>query len=268
MAIGPFVIALPRLFLLLGLAAAGLTAYLMGRRAGGSPEKPLWWTLLVGLVAARLGFVLTHLGDYRAQPWEALYFWQDGYLPLLGAMAAILAAGLFALRGHYPPQRLFPPLLMGLFVWGGLSYLNDALTQATEKPLPDLVLEDLAGRPVNLADFQGKPVVVNLWASWCPPCRREMPVLSAAQRAEPGVEFLFVNQAEGPATIRQYLSAERLRLENILLDLGGRLPRDFNAPGLPTTLFFNADGRLVDTHLGELSRAGLGDYLRKLKETE
>lgn len=268
MAFGPFVIALPRLFLLLGVAAAWLIAYVMERRGGSGLEKPLWWSLLIGLLAARLGFVLTHLGDYRAQPWEALYLWQGGYVPLLGAAAAILVAGLFVLRRHCSPQRLFPPLLAGLFVWGGLSYLNDALTAATDKPLPDLVLEDLSGRPVNVADFRGKPVVVNLWATWCPPCRREMPILADAQRAEPGVAFLFVNQAEGPETIRRYLSAESLQLDNILLDLGGRIPRDFNAPGLPTTLFFNADGRLVDSHLGELSRAGLGDYLRKLKRTD
>lgn len=268
MALGPFVIALPRLFLLLGLAAAWFVAYGVERRSGGSLEKPLWWSLVVGLLVARLGFVLTHLSDYRAQPWEALYFWQGGFMPLLGAMAAILTAGLFVLRGRYRPQRLFPPLLAGLFVWGGLSYVSDALTKATDKPLPDLLVEDLSGQPVNLADFQGKPVVVNLWATWCPPCRREMPVLEAAQQAEPGVEFVFLNQAEAPATIRQYLASEQLQLRNVLLDLGSRMSRDFNAPGLPTTLFFNADGRLVDSHLGEVSRAGLSNYLSKLKQTD
>src|SRR5690606_42067945 len=82
MALGPFVIALPRLFLLLGLAAAWFVAYGVERRSGGSLEKPLWWSLVVGLPAARLGFVLTHLSDYRAQPWEALYFWQGGFMPL------------------------------------------------------------------------------------------------------------------------------------------------------------------------------------------
>lgn len=268
MALGPVVIALPRLFLLLGLAAALLTAHLLESRGGPSLERPLWWSLLGGLLAARLVYVLTHLPDFQAQPWQALFIWQDGYVPLAGVAAAVVVAAWFAYRRSYRPQRLFAPLLIALAVWGGLSFVHDALRRATDMPLPDLAVEDLQGVPITLESFRGQPVVLNLWASWCAPCRREMPTLAAAQQSHPTVHFLFVNQAEGPATVRQYLSIERLQLRNVLLDLHGRVGDHFSAPGLPTTLFFNTDGKLVHTHLGELSNARLGDYLRALERRQ
>lgn len=265
MALGPFVISLPRLFLLLGLAAAVITAYGVERRTGVSVRKPLWWSLLIGLLAARLGYMLTHLAAFEARPWEALYLWQGGYSAMLGVLAAVAVVVLAsASRNGYPPRRLFAPLLVGVTVWGGLGWVNDALTQGTDYPLPELTVESLDGEPVSLASFRGQPVVLNLWASWCPPCRREMPVLEAAQQKRPDVEFLFVNQGEGLPAVSQYLWIEELRLRNVLLDPGGRVGRHFNAPGLPTTLFFDAEGELVDTHLGALTGATLGDYLSEL----
>lgn len=268
MSLGPFVISLPRLFLLLGLAAAVLSAYWLERRGDKSLDAPLWWSLLAGLIAARAGYVLTHLADYQAQPWQALYLWQDGYRPLLGVLATAVTASWFVWRRDYQLSRVFTPLAVGLLIWGGLGWVSQALTHAIERPLPTLAVEDLSGKPVSLASFQGQPVVLNLWASWCPPCRREMPVLAAAQEAKPGVRFLFINQGESAQRVRQYLSMEQLQLTDVLLDRGGDVARELSAAGLPTTLFFNAQGRPVDTHIGELSRARLGDYLRKLTAEE
>lgn len=268
MALGPVVISLPRLFLLLAVAAVFLTAHGWERRLGKSLEKPLWLSLLAGLIAARLVYVLTHLSDFQAEPWLALFFWQDGYTPLGGIFAAALVAAWFAWRGGYAPKPVFMPLLIGLAVWGGTHWVHHALRQATDKQLPDMVVTDLQEQPLALDSFRGQPVVLNLWASWCPPCRREMPTLQTAQQTVPDVHFLFVNQGEGPITIRQYLSVEQLQLSNVLLDLGGGVGRHFHSPGLPTTLFFNADGQLVDTHVGELSRARLGDYLRTIRTQE
>ena len=113
----------------------------------------------------------------------------------------------------------------------------------------------------------GKPMVVNLWATWCPPCRREMPVLAAAQKQETGVSFVFVNQGEAGAgaTAQRYLSIEKIELTNVLLDQGARLGREVGSGSLPTTLFYDANGRLVDTHLGQLSAASLASKLSKLR---
>ena len=148
-------------------------------------------------------------------------------------------------------------------MWGVLF----GALRMTEKPmLPALALTTLVGASTNLAALaDGKPMVVNLWASWCPPCRREMPVLAAAQQRETGVRFVFVNQGEEGATAQRYLSAGRLDLANVLLDPGAALGREVGSGALPTTLFYDANGRLIDTHLGELSAASLASKLNSLR---
>lgn len=263
MALGPFAIALPRLFFMLGVLAAMLAAHLWERRGGSPIDKPLWLSVLAGLIAAKLGYALGHWPDYRAEPLTALYLWQPGYSPLAGLLvAAALLAG-FILRRRYPAKGLLTPVIAGLSVWAGLSWVTLSLQQATDQPLPDLVLADLNGRPVSLAEYRGQPVVLNLWASWCPPCRREMPVLAEAQQNYPHVHFVFANQGEDTATVRRFLSTQTLELRNVLSDPGGQAGRHFRAPGLPTTLFFDADGQLRASHMGELTRAVLGDQLRR-----
>lgn len=132
--------------------------------------------------------------------------------------------------------------------------------------LPALTLERLEGGSVHLASSEGKPVVVNLWATWCPPCRRELPMLARAARTNPSVRFYFVDQGEAPATVRGYL-AERpdLDIEGVLLDPGSVLSDRFGAAGLPVTLFFDARGNHVLTHRGEVTEVDLLNYLTDLK---
>jgi thiol-disulfide isomerase/thioredoxin len=114
---------------------------------------------------------------------------------------------------------------------------------------------------VQLADYQGGPLVINLWATWCPPCRREMPVLESAQRMRPDVTFLFVNQAESMQSVSIFLITQGLTLDNVLFDASGRLGQAVGSMALPTTLFYTADGRLINSHLGELSQASLARAL-------
>lgn len=99
--------------------------------------------------------------------------------------------------------------------------------------------------------------MINLWATWCPPCRREMPVLERAQHQRPDVTFLFVNQAESMQSVSTFLATQGLTLDNVLFDASGRLGQAVGSMALPTTLFYRADGRLINSHLGELSQASL-----------
>ena len=92
-----------------------------------------------------------------------------------------------------------------------------------------------------------------------------MPVLAAAQKQETRVNFIYVNQGEDAATAQQYMSQGQLNLANVLLDSGAEFGRAVGSAGLPTTLFYDASGRLVDTHLGELSAASLASKLARLR---
>lgn len=167
---------------------------------------------------------------------------------------------------HQPSSRgaLGWSLLGGLLV-GGLGLLIAArLDASTHRALPALVLHDLEGRAVALHQFDGKPLVVNLWATWCPPCRREMPVLVNAQRRHADVRFMFVDAGESAGAVRRFLKAAGLQPENVLLDDTQQLAQAFDVRVFPTTLFFDAQGILRSTHVGALSPATLAAELRHI----
>jgi thiol-disulfide isomerase/thioredoxin len=135
--------------------------------------------------------------------------------------------------------------------------------------LPAVSLHPLdGGAPVALRQVApGRPLVVNLWASWCGPCRAEMPVLAEAQRRSDGVAFAFVNQGEVAAAVHAYLQQERLALRGVLLDPTSSLGRAVGSHGLPTTLFYDAEGRLAHAHFGVLNGAALAGRLQELQAT-
>jgi thiol-disulfide isomerase/thioredoxin len=132
--------------------------------------------------------------------------------------------------------------------------------------MPDLAVVDLAsGRTVTLAEAAaGRPAVVNLWATWCAPCRAEMPVLVDAQRRHEGVAVLLVNQGEPAARVRDFLAREGLAPRQVLRDEDARLGPAVRSGGLPTTLFYDASGRLVDAHMGAITAGALEARLRAL----
>ena len=116
--------------------------------------------------------------------------------------------------------------------------------------------------PIRLDAFIGKPTVVNLWATWCGPCVREMPVLHQAQLDHPAVNFVFVNQGEQPERVGAWLKHRSLPLRNVLIDGKGEAGSAFDQRALPTSLFFDARGQWVATRIGELSRATLTEKLQ------
>jgi hypothetical protein len=92
-----------------------------------------------------------------------------------------------------------------------------------------------------------------------------MPVLQQAQAGHPEIHFVFVNVREPRERVQGWLQARQLPLRNVLLDQSGEVAAQFGAPGLPTTLFFDAGGGLVGTRVGELSAATLQERLRALR---
>ena len=130
---------------------------------------------------------------------------------------------------------------------------SGALPQQVAIPLPDLQLVGLDERPVSLGSYKGRPIVLNLWATWCPPCRREMPVLEQAQQAFPDIALVLINQGETAQQAKAFLKSEDLTLTDVLLDGDSEAMRAMRTGGLPTTFFFDKEGRMVDLHLGEIT---------------
>lgn len=262
--IGPVVLPLSLLFMFAALAAATYAGKWAGRKSGVETEPVLWQALIVGLVVARLAFVVQFSTSYLASPFSVLDIRDGGWRPLAG----FGAAWLFALARQFARPALRKPLLLamlaGTAIWGG-GLLALSVPRG-EQSVPSLALVNLQGATVDLAEFKGKPMVVNLWATWCPPCVREMPVLHQAQANNPAVNFVFINQGESAQRVGGWLDARKLSLRNVLLDGKGQALDALNQRGLPTTLFFDAKGRLVSARTGELSEATLAEQLRLLAE--
>ncbi len=262
--VGPWPVTAVMLFL--SLAIAGAVGRWLSRPPG--PLRPKVMSNLLdmfgaGVLIARLVFVLRWWPQYAAEPWSIVRLGDGGFAVWPG-IAAGLALGAWRMHRSAPLRR---PLAWatgaGVAAYAVLAG-SLALMQASAMSLPARELQDLDGTPTTLTALAGKPVVVNLWATWCPPCRREMPVLARAQARQGDVHIAFVNQGESAAEVRAYLDNARLKPRNVLLDPFSTVMRDAGTQALPTTLFFDRHGRLVDTHMGELSEATMTQKLQQL----
>jgi thiol-disulfide isomerase/thioredoxin len=126
----------------------------------------------------------------------------------------------------------------------------------TGGPTPPLTLEDLDGRLHDLVRYRGKVVVVNFWATWCPPCRDELPSLERLREALRGrpFEVLAVNVAEGESRVKRFLTAVPLGVP-VLLDPQGDTQRAWKVRGLPATFLLDREGAIRFWYLGELNWA-------------
>lgn len=262
--IGPLAIASSHLILLISLLLATLTGWWMGRHHQRNPEKHLFNLLVLGVVVARLAFVILYFDHFKDNLWGVIDIRDGGFIIWPGIVVSLLVGLWLAWRDLNLRIPLGGALAAGLIFWSSSSYLLHAMQQGTQ--LPDMILLDLEGQPVALQDLGDRPLVVNLWATWCPPCRREMPVLAEAQQQNTDIVFVFVNQGEGPEEINRFMQGDQLTLDNVLLDIGGQFGREVGSRALPSTLFYNAQGQQISSHLGELSAASLSQQIAKLKE--
>lgn len=247
--IGPFVLEWGRLSLILGVIAF---TTLIARMKNPKLERGAWIGLIVALVAGRIGYGVTA---------DALGL-MNLLDPRVGGLAWVwsLVAGIIALAWalRLEAARLIPAGLIALVI----AFVPQLLRPATDhlKPLPpEARLERLGGTSITQNTWKDvhKPVLVNVWATWCGPCRSEMPVL--AREATRGARLLFLNAGEDAATIRAFLEREHLPL-TVYRDLEN-LRGTLEVSGLPTTIVIGVDGRVKARHLGPLDRAQLQELL-------
>jgi thiol-disulfide isomerase/thioredoxin len=121
-------------------------------------------------------------------------------------------------------------------------------------------------RAVDASRLAG-PAVVNLWASWCGPCRKEMPMLAEAARDNPDVRFVGINTQDRPEAAADLLAETGVAYPQ-LVDVDAVVLGYTRVPGLPVTLALDADGRVVDRVVGEISAEELATLLDSLTEQE
>lgn len=264
--LGPLVAPLELLIYIAIFAIALVAArFSVPREHRAKASSLLVDALMVGAIGARLVFVVQYWDLYSSDWFSIIDIRDKGFNLWAGVVAALLWAGVTCWR----IKMLRKPTLTALFICllgaGSVAFVKGAMTpQITPLPATDLVkLDDR--RHVNLADNpQAAPRVINLWASWCPPCRKEMPLLVNAAARHHDIHFQLVNQGESASKVQDYLDKEELSSQHIFLDAYSQLSQQFSNGALPATLFVDAQGNIVNIHTGMLSPATLKRYLDAL----
>jgi thiol-disulfide isomerase/thioredoxin len=262
LSLGPLAIAGERLAALLVMWGFLAGMSMIARRwALPHPARIGWLATGAGLIVARAAFIAAHARIYSDDPLSALAIWQGGFLawPGIAGAALVLVVGL----------RPWRALLAGLALLGLCAAV--ALTvQAWLRPAPfalprGIMLRSIAGDFVPLDTYRGRPLVLNLWASWCGPCRRELPMLIRAAAAS-DMPIRLVDAGESAAIVQAFLQREGLGSDAVLLDEAQALMRAADSEVLPTTLFIDASGRVRRVEQGEISRAALADGIALIEE--
>ncbi len=182
---------------------------------------------------------------------------------------------------------IFVELLFCLLISGGAVLAQQAGQQPTlsqdyfkklriempgkQKPAPEFVLNDLSGKAITLKSLRGKVVFLNFWATWCNPCRREMPALEKLHREfrDRGLEIVGVNVREGKDDIRRFLQELGLTF-TVLLDKDGEVSDQYGVWGLPVSYIISRKGEFVGKARGsrEWDSKEAKGFFRELLEKE
>ena len=129
---------------------------------------------------------------------------------------------------------------------------------------PDFKLTNLEHKSENLSDYLGKPILINFWATWCTPCRYEMPLFEQyARKYDSQLVILAVNLQQTDTEVTDYVNELGITFP-ILLDLDGSISQMYRVQGLPTSYFINSEGRINDIHIGSITEQQLSDYLERI----
>lgn len=172
-------------------------------------------------------------------------------------------------------RRFVVPVIVIALALGACTWLNEddepsptppsatptvSLLPSTPDALPNMDAEDFHAM---VGQLEGTPLVVNVWASWCEPCERETPMLTAAAADHPGVRFVGVNTQDSREGAEAFIEQYSIPYPSVF-DPDGAIITDLDAVGPPVTVFYDADGTQVASVVGELSQQTLDQHLAEI----
>jgi thiol-disulfide isomerase/thioredoxin len=185
----------------------------------------------------------------------------------ISLLILLLAALLLALTLLIESRQQQPELTLVPAERGPMPAPAFALA-ASPRPLPALAFIDGAGKAMTLADFHGRVVLLNIWATWCAPCRQEMPTLDRLQASLGGRDFEVVALSvdrKGLDAVTGYFAAIGAKALRPYVDSSGKAATALDLPGLPTTFLLDREGREVARVVGaaDWSQPAAADLIRK-----
>lgn len=165
---------------------------------------------------------------------------------------------------HLPvPVISLPPDFNGIYPT--LTPFPTELPAGNQAPI--FVLNGIDGKSYTLAAYRGKYIILNFWASWCAPCRIEMPLLEQTFHQNHDVVILAINNGEDADVVQQYVKELGLTFP-ILLDKDASVTKKYGIPALPTSYFIDPNGALETRFIGALTTQDLQSYLRQIATLE
>lgn len=190
--------------------------------------------------------------------------WAAGLL----ALAALVAVGLIAARDNGPAQANLPDDVEAVQTTPAAGSAEEPAATKTPlagkgQPIAVSGTDPVTGKPVDLASAKGKPVVLTIWASWCPGCNAEAPDLAKADAARDDVNFVGINYRDSPAGARGFYEKYGLSMPSIE-DIDGTKAIKLGLQGTPTTLFLDKDLREIARVVGAMDETSLNDALDRI----
>lgn len=174
-------------------------------------------------------------------------------------------------------KRTIAIILSVLFIFlAGCSYKGDTDNtnkQETEKVVvakdsaKDFKLKDIEGKEIKLSDYKGKVIILNFFATWCPPCRAEFPgfiQMVDEYKNNTDVEFVFVNLGEDKDTVIKFLNERNYNIKP-LLDLQTDVAALYGVTGIPTTVIIDKEFKIDTIHVGFMEKGDLKNHIENLK---
>lgn len=130
---------------------------------------------------------------------------------------------------------------------------------------PDFTLENLGGNPVSLHDLKGNPVFINFWASWCKPCREEMPHIEKIHSVyeKRGLKVLAINSREAIDVVEEFRQGADMSFP-VLIDKSGDVTKLYRVFGLPVSYFIDRDGKVAASVMGKMTYEDMDYHVKKI----